>query len=151
MQQASFALGALATCGLLGKLALGLLAERLTARRALVVDLCGQAVSLLLVAHAGAGVTMWPVVAAYGFFLGGIGVLTQVAVQEAFGVRYYGGIAGLTNLATAVSYFVGPLLAGASFDLTGSYATSFAIVAAMFAAGAVMLLAVPDDTRHTPR
>ncbi len=151
VQQASFALGALATCGLLGKLVFGMLAERITARRALVVDLAGHAVFLLFVAHAGAGPTMWPMVAAYGFFLGGIGVLTQVAVQEAFGVRYYGSIAGLTNLATVVSYFVGPLLAGASFDLTGSYTTSFVIVAVLFAGGAVVLMVVPDNTSRTAR
>jgi hypothetical protein len=43
------------------------------------------------------------------------------------------------TLATVVPFFAGPLLAGASFDLTDSYGVGFLFVAAMFAVAVVTL------------
>ena len=48
----------------------------------------------------------------------------------------------LVLLLAVVVWFVGPLLAGASFDLTDSYGAGFVIVAAMFATAAVTLTQV---------
>ena len=53
-------------------------------------------------------------------------------------------------MASVVSYFVGPLLAGASFDITGSYGPGFIFVAAMFALAVASLTQVGQsgpDTR----
>ena len=145
LSEATLALGVLATCGILGKIAFGLLAERIAARRAFIIDLLGQSVFALLVALYGASQWMWLVVPAYGFFLGGCGVMLQVVVQEAFGVQAYGAISGLVNLATIATFALGPLLAGLSYDVTGSYAGAFILCAGFFFAGALMLLLIRED------
>ena len=83
---------------------------------------------------------VWVILPCLGFFLGGVGVLSMLVIQEAFGLRNFGSISGLANLATVLSFGLGPLLAGASYDHTGSYATSFVVVSVLFVLGAFVLL-----------
>lgn len=136
---ATLALSFLAAFGMLGKLAMGLLSERIGSRYALMFNLEGQAFFLVLMIWAESPLIMWLSVPMFGFFLGGFGALFQLIVQETFGLRHFGSIMGIINLATIVSFGVGPLLAGASFDLTGSYNTAFIIVAVLFSIGALAL------------
>jgi MFS family permease len=76
----------------------------------------------------------------YGLFMGGFGALYILVVQESFGMRHYGSVMGLMNLGTVVSFGLGPLIAGASYDFTGGYGTAFLIVCGLFVAGAVSLI-----------
>lgn len=143
---AGFALSSVAICGMSGKFVMGLLAERITARYALMIDLAGQATFLLLLTHfAGAGALfLWLFVPLFGFFLGAFGALFPLMVQDAFGIRRYGSIMGVVNMATAVSFFGGPALAGLAFDLTASYRIAFVVVAALFYAAALTLTQAGD-------
>ncbi|MCH8062930.1 MAG: MFS transporter [Chloroflexi bacterium] len=136
---ASLALSVLAIFGMLGKLAMGFLSERIGSRYALMVDLSGQSLFVLVMMWAGTPAIMWLSVPMFGFFLGGFGALFSIIVQDTFGIRHFGGIMGIINLATMVSFGVGPLLAGASFDLTGSYNAAFMTTAVLFAIGALAL------------
>lgn len=138
---AGFALSSVAICGMGGKFVMGLLAERITARYALMIDLTGQATFLLLLTHfAGSSAFfLWLFVPLFGFFLGAFGALFPLMVQDAFGIRRYGSIMGVVNMATAISFFGGPLLAGLSFDLTASYRIAFVAVAALFYTAALTL------------
>ena len=86
----------------------------------------------------------------YGIFMGGTGVLLLLIVQETFGVRHYGAILGLINMSTILTFTVGPLLAGASYDLTGSYAPAFAAGSAFFLSAAAVLRWTKDDTVPPP-
>lgn len=136
---ASLALSVFAIFGMLGKLAMGFLSERIGSRYTLMLDLSGQSLLALVMTWAGTPVIMWLSVPMFGFFLGGFGALLAIIVQDTFGIRHFGSIMGMINLATMVSFGVGPLLAGASFDLTGSYNAAFMIVAVLFAIGALAL------------
>ena len=136
---ASLALSVFAIFGMLGKLAMGFLSERIGSRYALMVDLSGQTLFVLVMMWAGTPAIMWLSVPMFGFFLGGFGALFSIIVQDTFGIRHFGGIMGIINLATMVSFGVGPLLAGASFDLTGSYNAAFMTTAVLFAIGALAL------------
>ena len=82
---------------------------------------------------------MWVIVPVMGFFLGAFGALFQLIVIDAFGVKHFGSIMGVISISNAVSAFLGPIIAGMSFDITGSYAASFLITALIFALGAVSL------------
>ena len=62
-------------------------------------------------------------------------------VLDTFGVRHFGTIMGVITLAMVVSFGGGPLLVGLTYDATGGYSLAFSIVAAMFAAGAVLVAA----------
>ena len=159
--QASIALSLLAGCGMTGKFVMGLLADRITARYALMIDLLGQSGFLVLLTYfAGVSIPlpmlapgaalslMWPFVGCFGFFLGAFGALTPLLVQDAFGVKFYGSIMGVMSIAMGVSSAVGPLLAGWSFDATGSYRLAFLLVAALFFTGAMSLFLARNPTRR---
>ena len=146
---ASIALGLLSASGIAGKICFGFLAERLGARRAFIVDLLGHAVAVLFLALAPSPLLMLAITPIYGLFMGGTGVLLLLIVQETFGVRHYGAILGLVNMSTIVTFTLGPLLAGASYDLTGSYAAAFACGSAFFLCAAAVLRWTKDDTGTT--
>ena len=132
-------LATLATAGICGKLLFGWSSERLGARRLLMANLAGQATFAALLAGAA---PIWVLTLAaplYGLFMGGFGVLYILVVQESFGLHRYGSVMGLMNLGTVVSFGVGPLVAGASYDLSGGYGLAFLATCALFVAGAVAL------------
>ena len=134
------ALATLAAAGVCGKLLFGWMSERYGARRMMMLNLVGQAVCTALLA--GAVSTGVLVVAAplFGLFMGGFGALYILVVQESFGMRHYGSVMGLMNLGTVVSFGLGPLIAGASYDISGGYGTAFLIVCGLFVAGALSLI-----------
>ena len=134
------ALGTLASAGIVGKLLFGWLSERFGARRMMMSNLIGQATFAALLAGAGHTGVLAVAAPLFGLFMGGFGALYILVVQESFGMRHYGSVMGLMNLGTVVSFGLGPLLAGASFDLSGSYGAAFLIVCGLFVAGAVSLV-----------
>ena len=136
------ALGLVATGGMLGKLVFGYLAERITARTAMVICLSGQIVFILLMVMYPTSPLVWVSVPLFGLFMGAYGTLTPLIVQENFGLLHFGSISGLASLATVVPFLAGPLLAGASFQLWDSYGPSFVVVAGLFAVGIGMLTQV---------
>jgi MFS family permease len=146
---ASLALSVFAIFGMVEKLLMGFLAERITARYALMINLSGQAIFLVLMIWAGTPMIMWIAIPLFGYFHGAFGVLFQLVVQSAFGVRHYGSIMGTVNMTTVVSFGIGPILAGASFDLTGSYRVVFITVAALFLVGALALSQAKAPERQT--
>lgn len=139
---ASLALSALAAFGMAGKLVFGYLAERMTARRALMVSMGGQALFLVLLVYA-RGPLLWAVAPLYGLFMGGFGALFQLLIQDTFGIRYFGSITGLINLVAVVAFAGGPLLAGLSFDLSGSYGPAFLAVSALYLVAVALLTTLP--------
>ena len=131
--------------GVVGKWMMGIVAERITARNALMVNFCGQAVCLLATLWADNPFVMWTAVPMMGIFNGAFGALFQLVVQDAFGVRHFGKIMGIINFATMVSFGIGPWMTGAVYDLTDSYAFAFVGVAIMFAVGAASLTLARTD------
>lgn len=146
---ASAALASVAVSGIAGKIGFGLLAGKITSRWAFVLVLLGLGLFSYLTLWVSIPGVVWGVLPCLGFFLGGVGVLSIMVVQDAFGLRHFGSISGLANLATVLSFGLGPLLAGVSYDYTGSYATAFVTVAVLFVLGAFVLLLVrlPDSAR----
>ena len=144
------ALGTLAAAGVCGKLLFGWMSERFTARRMLISNLVGQAAFTALLgsaAHIGLVAIAAPL---YGLFMGGFGALYILVVQESFGMRHYGSIMGLMNLGTVVSFGLGPLIAGVSYDVSGGYSAAFLVVCGLFVAGAVSLAFARPRTEGTP-
>ncbi|HIA76195.1 MAG TPA: MFS transporter [Dehalococcoidia bacterium] len=136
---ASIAVSLFATCGMMGKFIFGNLSDKYGPRMALVLDLCGQAIFASLLVYAGDGLPVWVIVPAMGFFLGAFGALYQLIVIDAFGVKHFGAIMGVIAISNAVPSFLGPIIAGMSFDITGSYAVAFVITSIIFVLGAVSL------------
>ena len=133
-------LGTLATAGIGGKLGFGWLAERLGARRLMMVNLAGQAVFAALLALAFPAWMLALATPLFGLFMGGFGVLYILLVQESFGMRHFGSVMGLMNLGTVISYGAGPLIAGVSYDLSGGYGIAVLVTCGLFLTGVVALV-----------
>lgn len=141
LRVASVILAAFALSGMVGKFAMGYAAERISSRLALMVDFAGMSGFLLAMTVLTDPRMAWAVVPVFGFFTGAFGSLFQLVVLDTFGVRHFGTIMGVITLAMVVSFGGGPLLVGLTYDATGSYTLAFSIVAAMFAAGALLVAA----------
>ena len=134
------ALSALAAAGVCGKLVFGWISERCGARRTMMINLIGQSSFVAVLALAGNAAVLGAAAPLFGLFMGGFGVLYILLVQETFGLRRYGSVMGLVNIGTVVSFGLGPLLAGASYDISGSYGAAFLVVCGLFAAGSATLV-----------
>ena len=149
------AVALMAAFGMVGKLLFGYLSERITARRAMMISLGGQIVFIGFMVALPSSPFIWFSVPLFGLHMGAFGALAPLIVQENFGLKAFGTISGLSQLATVVPFAFGPLLAGASFDLTESYGPGFIVVAVLFGIGILSLtqahqpfLTGPDRTRE---
>lgn len=147
----SAALALLAGCGMLGKLLYGLLTERWGARWCLVLNLAAQIVSVFILVTYSNPPLVWLSAPLFGLNMGGYGTLVPLIIQEYFGLRHYGSISGLMSMATVVPYTLGPLMAGASFDLWGSYSPAFLAVTALFGLGILSLLLPFEYVTHSEK
>ena len=125
----------------LGKVAMGYVADRVSARLALAADFAATAVALVMVFGAAHLMLL-------AMFLGICGiagaaplVLLPLLVAESLGRRRYGMLAGLAGIAGTIGATFGPVVAGRIFDLTGSYAPAFQLFILLDIIGAVAAFA----------
>jgi OFA family oxalate/formate antiporter-like MFS transporter len=121
-----------------GKVLLGLLADRFSARLALAVDFAVQALGVALaftLTHA----VMAPIfVFVYGLSVAAPLMLLPLLLAESLGLRRFGLLAGLAGLAQTFGAMCGPLVSGAIFDSTKSYAGAFALFMSINLLGALV-------------
>ena len=137
-----FAISLLATFGMAGKLIFGYMSEIYTARRMMIVSLAGQVVFIFMMVIFPTPPIAWFAVPLFGLFMGSYGALGNLVAQETFGLKHFGSVAGLLSMAGVISFFIGPFVAGQSYDLTDSYGPGFIAVAIMFTIAAIALTMV---------
>jgi MFS family permease len=137
--QASIALSVVAAAGMAGKFSFGYLTERIPARFVMMLSFACQIVGLMLMLNPAHPAVMWTGVPLFGLGMGAFGALAPLLVQEGFGLKSFGTIMGLVNLATVVPFALGPLLAGLAYDTTQSYKIAFLVMAAMQVIGILLL------------
>ena len=153
LQQASFVGGALPLMQLIGQLAGGYMGDRVNKRRVIVVCMLGHMFGLLMLAYA---VNLWMVIAfvpLHGLAWGARGPLMQSIRADYFGTGSFGTIMGFSSLITMVGMIVGPILAGALADLTGTYRLGLTILALLAGLGSVFFVFAtppPPPPRETP-
>ncbi len=139
LTQASLILSLTAVFGMAGKIIFGYMAERIPVRYTVIISLVGQALALVIIVTVPKSPMIWLFIPIYGVAFGGLGPLISLLVQDTFGLRHYASIQGLVGMASVVSFFAGPLMAGMIFDSTESYRITFTILAVLFIAGSVIL------------
>jgi MFS family permease len=107
--------------GLFGRLAFGVLGDRLGAKRVLVSGLLLQAFGALAYyfVHQLAG--FYAAAAAFGFIYSGAMPLYAVLARENFPLRMIGTVIGGTTMAGSLGMAAGPVVGGMIFDRLGSY------------------------------
>jgi len=136
---ATTAVSIVAGMGIGSKLAFGRASEKITARIATIISVALQAVGVFIIAQADATILLWVGIFIFGLGFGGLGALIVLVVQEAFGMKEFGGIMGLMQVGMIASGTGAPLIAGKIHDSTDSFDTSFLIVVGIFVLGIVAL------------
>ena len=122
---ATTVLSAAGLASLSGRVICGLLADRLGAKRVLIVGLAIQAaaVSLYLVTRELAG--FYALALMFGLAYGGVMPLYAIVVREYFGARIMGATFGAVAFASTLGMALGPWLGGVLYDSFGSYSWLF--------------------------
>jgi len=126
---------------------LGLLADRLGAKRVLIAGLLVQAgaiASYLMVNRLGEFYTLSVV---FGAAYGGVMPLYAVLARESFGQRIMGTVFGAMTMVSSIGMAFGPWAGGTIFDTYNSYAWLF-IGASTLALGAVAVCMVFTARPH---
>jgi len=129
-----------------GQPLMGVVADRISGRRALALAFALLALSLVMLLAAGAAAILVAFVLIFGLIVAGPIVLSPLVVAESLGLKRYGSLMGLVGFPFTLGLALGPLAAGMIYDLTSSYARAFELCAAISVVGVVASLScVPAE------
>ncbi len=124
--------------GIAGKIGMGLIGDRLPARRAAVFTFALMTAGSLALLAVGRAPWLLPVfLVVHGFTVAAENVMLPLVVVECFGVRHLARIYGALMLALLPGGLAGPTFAGWVHDRLGTYWPAFVV----FAAGNVLTVA----------
>ena len=129
--------------GLGGRLALGVLADRLGVKRVLIAGLLIQAVAAFAFIYASRLGEFYAVAATFGFAYGGVMPLYAVLAREYFGQRILGAVFGAAAMVSSLGMALGPALGGWIFDTFGRYTWMYIGSAAIGLGAVAIALAFP--------
>jgi MFS family permease len=111
--------------GLGGRVAFGILGDRLGAKRVLVCGLLVQALAAMVYTFVRELGAFYAVAALFGFIYAGVMPLYAVIARENFPLRMMGTVIGGTAMAGGLGMATGPVTGGLIFDSFGSYGWLF--------------------------
>src|SRR3989449_7824239 len=122
---AATVLSAASLASLGGKLICGVLADRVGAKRVLVIGLAIQAVAVSLYLMVRDLTGFYALALLFGFAYGGIMPLYAILVREYFGQRIMGAVFGAVAFVSTLGMALGPWAGGRLYDVFGSYVWLF--------------------------
>lgn len=130
LEKAASGVGILFTMGLVGKLVIGYLADKLERR---VVFLSNLAIMLLGAVFLASmkETLLWPFILIFGLGWGGLYTMLQVTCMDSFGTRAGGKILGTITVLDAIGGGLGIWITGVLFDRSKSYESAFMLIAAL--------------------
>jgi MFS family permease len=133
---------------LIGRFAIGGIADRLGHVNALVA-ICAGMGALFLLWWVSASFSLLAVFAfAFGTLYGGFVALMPTVCMDIFGPKSLSTILGSVYTAAGLGTLIGPTFAGASFDAFGSYDAPILACAALCFAGAVVAASMRRHLSH---
>ncbi len=120
-----------------GKVVMGLLADRVTARRSLMITFLVQAAGIALVFPARHAAVAAIFVVIYGLSVAAPLMLLPLLTAESLGLKRFGLLAGLAGLAQTSGAALGQLVVGRIFDQTQSYVAAFELAIVINLLGAL--------------
>src|ERR1700683_191581 len=132
-----------------GKLVMGFAADRVSARIALTINFVGAGLGMILIFGARNPMLLYPFVAMYGLTLGAPLVLIPLLTADCLGLKRFGAIGGGAGIFNTAGAFVGPVMLGGLFDITGSDSSAFEICFVLcILGGAATLSCLPFESEQ---
>jgi OFA family oxalate/formate antiporter-like MFS transporter len=150
--RAATVMTAIGALGIVGRVGIGSLADRLGSKRLLVILFGVLALGLLWLSTVTQPWGVFAFAALFGFTFGGIVPLYSHIVAELFGLRAHGAILGVIGFSIGVGSAVGPVFTGFMYDRLGSYTIPFIVCGIAAAIAGVLILfvrALPDRSVGT--
>ncbi|WP_310610603.1 MFS transporter [Limnohabitans sp.] len=113
------------TCGIVSRLASGLICDRIGGIKTLLIGSVLQGVALLAFLPFDGLMPLYVISATFGLFQGGIVPSYAIIVREHFSPKEVGERVGSVIMATLLGMALGGWLSGWIFDMTGSYQAAF--------------------------
>jgi len=126
-----------------GRLAIGLLLDRLGGKGAMLICFVLLSVALLALLFIKSPGLLYLLAPFYGIAHGGLFTVVSPIVAEYFGLREHGAIFGLVIFFGTLSGASGPLLAGMVYDSSGSYSIAFSSLLMLSVLGLVLAWTLP--------
>ena len=140
-------LSVIGASSIVGRMAVGMFADRIGGKRSLILCFLPLIASLLALLTIDRGWLLFAAVSVYGFGHGGLFTIVAPTIAEYFGTRAHGTVFGAVVFFGTIGGASGPILAGRVFDVTGSYAIAFATLAVMAIIGLALVLSLPTERR----
>ncbi len=141
---AGMAVGVASFAAMGGRLALGVVIDRLNQRRASAISFASQAAGVLLMLGAGDSATaLYVGCIAFGLSVGNVITLPSLIVQREFTAASFGIVVGLSTAIGQVAYAFAPSLLGVVHDAAGGYGPALALVAVIQILASVLVLRHP--------
>jgi MFS family permease len=139
--RAALLISVLGGCSVFGRIALGVVAARLTALRTFTACVGVMGLSQLLWLLAGGRMSVLVVfVGIFGVAYGGLIALGPLTLVELFGAQQLGGLAGVNYTASGIAALAGPTVCSWLVDRTESYQASSLLGLVCGSAGCLMLV-----------
>ncbi len=131
--------------GIVSKVVLGALADRIPHERAIQVDYALLATSSIFLVLLPERIWLWPFVLSYGVATAARDVVYPLVITRCFGLAHMAEIYGLIMLGLLVGGTTGPVFAAAIHDHFGSYDLAFRTFAALNVLSTIALLFVRNE------
>jgi len=132
---------------LIGRLAMGWLADRFPVRYVMLLIYCLVALGIPFLFLAPAEAPVYTFAVIFGIGLGGDYMIIPLMTANIFGLRILGTLLGVILTADGIAEAVSPWLVGHLRDVSGSYRPGFSALIAIAAVGAVVILALPEKQK----
>jgi len=139
----AYAAGVLSTIGgvsILGRMVMGAANDRIGGRAALIICLIVLFCSFVWLQFATEFWMLFLFAVIYGFAHGGVFTVVSPMVAELFGTGSHGVLFGIILFSGTLGGAVGPVMAGWTFDLTGSYRLVFLVLSVLTLIGFVLMM-----------
>ena len=136
--------------GIAGRIAIGITADKIGNRQALIIGFILMSAALFWLVPARELWMLYLFAVIFGFAYGSLSALQSLITAELFGLSSLGIIVGSLTFSFTIGNAVGVFLAGHIFDITGSYYLAFFSSAALGIAGLILtVLLRPIKGKHS--
>jgi len=133
--------------GLVGRIMIGTMTDRLRVKSSAIISLGLLTVALLWLQQADSLWKLYVFAVLFGFGYGGLSCVQSLFAVELFGLATVGVITAIFSFSFNAGGAVGPVLAGYIFDVVGSYRLAFLVCVLLIAIALIFALSLKPPKR----